>query len=102
VATADLYPRIAVGASAGANAAAKFALAQFDAVVLTALRDAESAFSTYSRDRNAITTSLQRRLVHRSLNNSRNASMSAAVGSSLRPQPGDDELALQRLEFSAR
>ena len=87
VATADLYPRIAIGASAGstgatsdflrtptnrfgiglaihweanqslarariaqANAAAKFALAQFDAVVLTALRDAESALSTYSRN----------------------------------------------------
>jgi multidrug efflux system outer membrane protein len=87
VATADLYPRIAIGVGAGstgatsdflrtptnrfgiglaihweanqslarariaqANAAAKFALAQFDAVVLTALRDAESALSTYSRD----------------------------------------------------
>jgi len=36
---------------AQANAAAKFALAQFDAVVLTALRDAESALSTYSRNR---------------------------------------------------
>jgi outer membrane protein TolC len=35
---------------AQANAAAKFALAQFDAVVLTALRDAESALSTYSRN----------------------------------------------------
>jgi multidrug efflux system outer membrane protein len=88
VATADLYPRIAIGVGAGstgatgdflstptnrfgiglaihweanqslarariaqANAAAKFALAQFDAVVLTALRDAESALSTYSRNR---------------------------------------------------
>jgi NodT family efflux transporter outer membrane factor (OMF) lipoprotein len=88
VATADLYPRVTVGASLGstgatedllttptnrfgiglaihwqanqslarariaqANAAAKLALAQFDTVVLTALRDAESALNTYSRDR---------------------------------------------------
>jgi outer membrane protein TolC len=36
---------------AQANAAAKLALAQFDTVVLTALRDAESALNTYSRDR---------------------------------------------------
>jgi multidrug efflux system outer membrane protein len=88
VATADLYPRIAIGVGAGstgatsdflspptnrfgiglaihweanqslarariveANALAKLALARFDAVVLTALRDTESALSTYSRDR---------------------------------------------------
>src|ERR1700730_9292160 len=88
VATADLYPRIAIGVGAGstgatgdflstptnrfgiglaihweanqslarariaqANAAAKFALAQFDAVVLTALRCCEIALNTYSRDR---------------------------------------------------
>jgi outer membrane protein, multidrug efflux system len=87
VATADLYPRVTVGASAGstgatedllttptnrfgiglaihwqanqslarariaqASAAEKLVLARFDGVVLTALRDTESALTTYSRD----------------------------------------------------
>ena len=87
VATADLYPRVTVGLSAGstgaltdlltrrtdrygvgvgvhwdanrakaraqlaaADASATFALAQFDGVVLAALRDTESALSSYSRD----------------------------------------------------
>ena len=87
VATADLYPRVTVGASAGstgatedllttptnrfgiglaihwqanqslarariaqASAAEKLVLARFDGVVLTALRDTESALSTYSHD----------------------------------------------------
>ena len=87
VATADLYPRVTLGASAGstgatedflttptnrfgiglairwqanqslarariaqASAAEKLVLARFDGVVLTALRDAESALTTYSRD----------------------------------------------------
>jgi len=35
---------------AAAGAGAKFALAQFDGVVLSALRESESALSTYSRD----------------------------------------------------
>jgi len=35
---------------AGANAAGKLALARFDGVVLTALRETESALTTYSRD----------------------------------------------------
>jgi outer membrane protein, multidrug efflux system len=88
VTTADLYPDVTLGASAGstglisdfltaptkffgiglaihwqanqnlarariaeASAAAKGALARFDAVVLAALRDTESALTTYSRDR---------------------------------------------------
>ena len=87
IATADLYPRIALGASAGstgaaedllttatnrfgigltihwqanqslararmaqASAAEKLVLARFDGVVLTALRDTESALTTYSRN----------------------------------------------------
>jgi outer membrane protein TolC len=87
VATADLYPRVTLGASAGstgatedflttptnrfgiglaihwqanqslarariaqASAAEKLVLARFDGVVLTALRDTESALTTYSRD----------------------------------------------------
>jgi outer membrane protein, multidrug efflux system len=88
IATADLYPRITLGASVGstgalsdflgsatnrfsivplgihwqanqslarariaeARAETKLALAQFDRVVLTALRDTESALATYSRD----------------------------------------------------
>jgi multidrug efflux system outer membrane protein len=87
IATADLYPRVTLGASAGstgatedllttptnrfgiglaihwqanqslarariaqASAAGKFVLARFDGVVLTALRDTESALTTYSRD----------------------------------------------------
>src|SRR5579883_1452525 len=87
VATADLYPRITLGASVGstgaidhflstrtnrygtglgihwemnqsmarariaeANAGAKLALAHFDGVVLTALRDTETALATYSHD----------------------------------------------------
>ena len=87
VATADLYPRVTVGASIGstgatedflttptnrfgiglaihwqanqslarariaqASAAVKLVLARFDGVVLTALRDTESALTTYSRD----------------------------------------------------
>jgi NodT family efflux transporter outer membrane factor (OMF) lipoprotein len=87
VATADLYPRITLGASAGstgatedflttptnrfdiglaihwqanrslarariaqASAAEKLVLARFDGVVLTALRDTESALTTYGRD----------------------------------------------------
>jgi multidrug efflux system outer membrane protein len=36
---------------ADASAAAKLALANFDGVVLTALRDTESALTTYSHDR---------------------------------------------------
>jgi outer membrane protein TolC len=36
---------------AEANAAAKLALARFDSVVLRALRDTESALTTFSRDR---------------------------------------------------
>jgi outer membrane protein, multidrug efflux system len=88
VATADLYPDVTLGASAGstglfsefltdltnrfgiglgihwqanqnlarariaeASGAAKAALANFDGVVLTALRDTESALTTYGRDR---------------------------------------------------
>ena len=88
VATADLYPRLSLGASVGstgamqdfltaptnrfgigltihwqanqnvarariaeASAAAKLALARFDGVVLTALRDTESALTTFSHDR---------------------------------------------------
>jgi multidrug efflux system outer membrane protein len=88
VATADLYPDIALGVRAGssglisdfltaptnrfgiglaihwqanqnlarariaaASAAAKGTLARFDGVVLAALRDTESALTTYSRDR---------------------------------------------------
>jgi multidrug efflux system outer membrane protein len=87
VATADLYPRVTVGASVGstgatedllttptnrfgiglaihwqanqslarariaqANARSRLVLARFDGVVLTALRDTESALTTYSRD----------------------------------------------------
>jgi multidrug efflux system outer membrane protein len=87
VATADLYPRVTLGASAGstgatedflttstnrfgiglaihwqanqslarariaqASAAEKLVLARFDGVVLTALRDTESALTTYGRD----------------------------------------------------
>jgi outer membrane protein TolC len=87
VATADLYPRVTLGASAGstgvtedflttptnrfgiglaihwranqsltrariaqASAAEKLALARFDGVVLAALRDTESALTSYSRD----------------------------------------------------
>jgi multidrug efflux system outer membrane protein len=87
IATADLYPRVTLGATVGstgaitdfltaptnrygiglaihwqanrnlvrarlaeANAAGKLALARFDGVVLTALREAESALTTYSRD----------------------------------------------------
>ncbi len=87
VATADLYPRVTLGVSAGstgaltdflttptnrygvgfgihwqanqslararidaANAAARRALAQFDGVVLAALRDTESALTSYARD----------------------------------------------------
>jgi multidrug efflux system outer membrane protein len=87
IATADLYPRVTLGAAIGstgattdfltaptnrygigmaihwqanrslarariaqANAAGKFAVAKFDGVVLTALRETESALATYSRD----------------------------------------------------
>jgi outer membrane protein, multidrug efflux system len=87
IATADLYPRVILGATVGstgattdfltaptnrygiglaihwqanrslvharlaeANAAGKLALARFDGVVLTALREIESALTTYSRD----------------------------------------------------
>ena len=87
VATADLYPRVTLGATAGstgaildflttptnrygiglaihwqanqslvrarisqASAAGKLALARFDGVVLTALRDTESALATYARE----------------------------------------------------
>jgi NodT family efflux transporter outer membrane factor (OMF) lipoprotein len=87
VVTADLYPRVTLGVSAGstgaltdilshptdrwglglgihwqanqsitrariaqADAAARFALAKFDGIVLTALRDTESALTTYSRE----------------------------------------------------
>jgi NodT family efflux transporter outer membrane factor (OMF) lipoprotein len=87
VATADLYPRVTLGATAGstggisdflttptnrygvglsihwqanrslvrarisqASAAGKLALARFDGVVLTALRDTESALATYTHD----------------------------------------------------
>ena len=87
VTTADLYPQVTLGASAGstgalsdvltrptnrfglgigihwqanqsvarariaqANAAAQLALARFDGVVLTALRDTESALTTYAHD----------------------------------------------------
>ena len=88
IATAELYPRVTLGASAGstgaltdmvtaptnrygmglgihwqanqsitraqiaaAGAAARGALARFDSVVLTALRDTEGALATYARDR---------------------------------------------------
>jgi NodT family efflux transporter outer membrane factor (OMF) lipoprotein len=88
VVTADLYPRVTLGLSAGstgamtdilthptdrwgigvgihwqanqsitrariaqADAAAKFALARFDGIVLAALRDAESALTMYARER---------------------------------------------------
>jgi multidrug efflux system outer membrane protein len=87
IATADLYPRVTLGATVGstgamadfltaptnrygigmaihwqanrsfvrariaqANAAGQFAVARFDGVVLTALRETESALATYSRD----------------------------------------------------
>jgi outer membrane protein TolC len=87
IATADLYPRVMLGATVGstgaitdfltaptnrygiglaihwqanrslvrarlaeANAAGKLALARFDGVVLTALRETESALTTYGRD----------------------------------------------------
>ena len=88
IATADLYPRVTLGASAGstgaltdfvtaptnrygiglgirwqanrsstraqiaaAGAAARGALARFDGVVLTALRDTEGSLATYAQDR---------------------------------------------------
>ena len=88
VVTADLYPRVTLGVSAGstgamtdiltrptdrwgigvgihwqanrsitrariaqADAAAKFTLAKFDGIVLTALRDAESTLTMYARER---------------------------------------------------
>ena len=114
IATADLYPRVTLGVSAGstgaltdiltaptnrygiglgihwqanqsitraqiaaAGAAARGALARFDGVVLIALRDTESALTTYARDGSAMRTSSPRKPVPAKRNRKRSGSTAA-------------------------